>query len=378
MIARIRRYWPVLSVLFLLASVSVLTAATYTFGLSGTATSGGGGGGTIACDVGPAYTGSIPAPAAAVGFTHCAVNYDFAQTAPFTNNVPGAGGSATYTWSNLSTWLDVCGAAHSLIYGGGSCGHYAINTDGGTQVFDIVGATNDYAGFGSEPASIGGNDLIGFKIPQNFYAEFTWKQLDLANANGNGTNWDIWLYDQCCLGNQGPYSYSQQEIDFTETGTNGPLYSPGCNEWSGGPSGNYCSAGSSPGAPSVDLTQYNTMGYRYMVSAAGDAVATCFYTNGGHDPNQPCVEHPYICTTFNAGGGICGVQAPTQNNRLGLAFWVGGQGNGGTPAAIEEKIKSYSIWVACADWVDAGHPDVGNDYGTGAHQCGWSTPSTTP
>src|SRR6516162_9190616 len=54
---------------------------------------------SITCDIGPNYSGSIPAAATQAGFTHCAANYDFTYTGSFTN------GSFTYQWSNLSSWL---------------------------------------------------------------------------------------------------------------------------------------------------------------------------------------------------------------------------------------------------------------------------------
>ena len=34
----------------------------------------------IACDIGPNYTGAVPAAALAAGFTHCAANYDFSNS----------------------------------------------------------------------------------------------------------------------------------------------------------------------------------------------------------------------------------------------------------------------------------------------------------
>jgi hypothetical protein len=53
----------------------------------------------IACDYGVPYTGSIPAPAQAAGFTHCVANFDFAQTQQFTDNF------GTHQWSDIQSWL---------------------------------------------------------------------------------------------------------------------------------------------------------------------------------------------------------------------------------------------------------------------------------
>ena len=83
----------------------------------------------IACDIGPNYIGSIPAPAQAVGYTHCAANYDFTSSTTFNN---GAGGSG-YNFSNISTWLYCNGS------GGGTASNptgplwYVIDTGNGVQ-----------------------------------------------------------------------------------------------------------------------------------------------------------------------------------------------------------------------------------------------------
>jgi hypothetical protein len=53
----------------------------------------------MSCDIGPSYTGSIPAAATQAGFTHWAANYDFTQTQQWTDNV------GTHQWSNRSSWF---------------------------------------------------------------------------------------------------------------------------------------------------------------------------------------------------------------------------------------------------------------------------------
>jgi hypothetical protein len=66
-------------------------------------------GGAIACDIGPALTGAIPAAATQAGSTHCGANYDFTQAGSFTS------GGHTYQWSNLSSWLECAGALTLLL-----------------------------------------------------------------------------------------------------------------------------------------------------------------------------------------------------------------------------------------------------------------------
>ena len=54
-----------------------------------------------ACDQGPDYVGSVPGPAAAAGFTHCALNADFTWTTTDSNGI---------NYSNIATWIAECGA----------------------------------------------------------------------------------------------------------------------------------------------------------------------------------------------------------------------------------------------------------------------------
>jgi hypothetical protein len=56
--------------------------------------------GSIACGVGPNYTGSIPTQASTAGFTTCAANYDFTSS----------------QFANASTWLDCYGANPIVLY----------------------------------------------------------------------------------------------------------------------------------------------------------------------------------------------------------------------------------------------------------------------
>ena len=85
----------------------------------------------IACDIGPNYTGSIPAAAQAVGFTHCAANYDFSNS----------------FYATRSNWLDCAGAANpqwwNLSYATTTpapCGRYNIIADTafGTNVLQSI------------------------------------------------------------------------------------------------------------------------------------------------------------------------------------------------------------------------------------------------
>ena len=89
----------------------------------------------IACDIGPNYTGTIPAGAQAAGFTHCAANYDFSQ--PF--------------YATQSNWLNCAGASkppilHSkrrvgkrqLSFGMNLAAEFSIVSDGGSSVLQLA------------------------------------------------------------------------------------------------------------------------------------------------------------------------------------------------------------------------------------------------
>jgi hypothetical protein len=72
---------------------------------------------SIACDIGPNYTGTIPVQAQQQGFTHCAANYDF--TSP--------------QFATISSWLNQCGASPGLFRvawpSPPNCSSYTIETD---------------------------------------------------------------------------------------------------------------------------------------------------------------------------------------------------------------------------------------------------------
>jgi hypothetical protein len=88
------------------------------------------GGGGIACNIGPNYTGTIPAGAVAAGFTHCAANFDFGQA----------------QFSNPANWLDCAGASTPIFFfnnqsGSAPCGSaVSVVTDssgGGQKALDM-------------------------------------------------------------------------------------------------------------------------------------------------------------------------------------------------------------------------------------------------
>ena len=89
----------------------------------------------IACDIGPAYTGSIPAPAQAMGYTHCAANYNF------TNSY----------FTTVSNWLACTddGTTFHLFWlkplnASVPCNRVNMISDGGVQTFDLTFTPTDF------------------------------------------------------------------------------------------------------------------------------------------------------------------------------------------------------------------------------------------
>lgn len=328
----------------------------------------GGGGGSIACDYGPSYQGSIPAPAAAAGFTHCAANYDFTQTGSFTNN------GHTYQWSNASTWLDCAGSSAPLFYGTQNCSGFFTTQDGGTQVLDMQASGSDQAAGGltlSSFKSTGGQTpQSGVSFPQNFYFEFITRSpsSNLTNCCTTGPSsavTDSWLYDPSGLGSSPPgVSFSTEEFDFIETGSDGGYGMGGCHEWSG----YYCGAGNSVGG--LDLNTYLDLGWRMTVDSSGN-IANCTYHNNSGFGSPACNTANYLCQT----AGSCGFSAPTQNNRFWHVLWSGTTGIQGS-GPVHLYIQRETFWT-CANWIDSANPGISNDYASGQHQC-FTSPISSP
>jgi hypothetical protein len=138
--------------------------------------------GTTPCDIGPSYTGSIPAAAAAAGFTHCVANYDFTQTGSFTTN------GNTYQWAvnPQSTWLACPGHGSSTStpwllwehdYGlGTNCADFIVTTDsacGNCQVLQVKYLTTDTGGntWINSDSPDGLPNPPGIHIKHGFYVE---------------------------------------------------------------------------------------------------------------------------------------------------------------------------------------------------------------
>jgi hypothetical protein len=140
----------------------------------------------IACDMGPAYTGAVPAAAQAAGFTHCAANYDFANS----------------FYATRSNWLDCAGAANPQFWNlpyvrnpAAPCSDYNIIFDSafGTNVLQSTYTPADWSAgvFSTEldstnsPSPTYGTNP-GFFFASQFYVEVV--QYVTANTQNNAYN----------------------------------------------------------------------------------------------------------------------------------------------------------------------------------------------
>jgi hypothetical protein len=131
-------------------------------------------GAAIACDVGPPYTAGVVPPAAQqAGFTHCAANYDFTQTAAWTDQTGSHqwcanGGSLPCSSANMANWLSCTNNTSSagyLIYheGGVPCdtSYQDIVLDGSVQTWALsLSSLNDF-----DTNDTAGNTSIGAGTP---------------------------------------------------------------------------------------------------------------------------------------------------------------------------------------------------------------------
>jgi hypothetical protein len=171
----------------------------------------------IACAQGPNFTGTIPQPAVAAGYTTCIANLDFTVTASFTS------GGNTYQWSNLSSWLSCPGvnAPNAILYLSGDsgsanpqCSDISIATDGGKQVLKMDLPQANPNGSGGDELT-GSEDISpGWTIPVGAYFQATLREPNCSAqpSSFHCSNFWLWVHDQ---GTNTSHVEVDHEEDFT-------------------------------------------------------------------------------------------------------------------------------------------------------------------
>lgn len=309
------------------ASASSYQPLTQSFTLVGNSS------GAIACDYGPNYTGaSVPPSASAAGFTRCAANFDFTNTANFVN---AGNGGATLNFSNLSTWFNCFGAAdtaammwsyptHSPPSAPCDSSHYNMVTDSGVQVLRATWNTSDgiaTVNTQSETFNGAGPAYYGFTVPNAFYIEVVWRvdTSNICNPSPPPPN-----FSGCLV--WGPFQYAANgnpnafvEVDYDEVySSNAPEgLGPNWGEWGAG-----CSPCGYPGPPkpTYDPTHYHTYGLR-ITSDGSSTLGACSYFDTNivsglplSDSNGACVTANPINNVYNSRDGMIPVWGPNPND----------------------------------------------------------------
>jgi hypothetical protein len=314
----------------------------------------------IACDIGPKYTGAIPAAATQAGFTHCAANYDFTQTASFTDS------KGTHTWSNLSTWF-TCqngNAPSSFLMNhqtngvevGCDLSHQNVVKDSGVQVLALsYFLTDKNAGLYSNSlntACCGGNvPPYGYDFPSQSYIEQVFRETPTVVCSAGCLTWAPFYYSS--VENTNPCFV---EEDFGETGGNDPtggtntalgLWNPTCG--TGGH--NYGPATSPPSAKNSDFASYSTLGSLFTMDGVS-SIGACGYWSAGIVNGLPA-------SSFKSCISPWGIDPPSNSSvftaRLRLIFDEGPEspGNGGdnwTGASHTTYLQRMTVWVGGPNW----------------------------
>lgn len=309
--------------------------------------------GTIACDIGPSYTGAIPAGASQAGFTHCAANYDFTQTASFTNN------GTTRQWSNLSSWLSCSssGSQYLWVFIGDitTCSSQdVITTDAaGQQVFAMsynnsdlsAGKYNNWLATGtiySTPSTFAN------QFPVAMYVEST-VQTNTVTPCSSGYCIILGMEDPGFRAS--PTNWCSVGGDFDEISTSGTTNS-GLYGWNlqtcSSNSGAYSFGPGNPTlAPQVTPNTYYTFGNLLTVDDVGYISQCNNYASG--DVRGLTAGAFLSCVSWNIPFSSAG--SPVFFNGMGLYASVGPESTGNSPgvstwsANLTVDFRRITVWT---------------------------------
>ncbi len=297
----------------------------------------------IACDIGPNYTGSIPAAAQAVGFTHCSANYDFSNS----------------FYATRSNWLDCAGAASpqwwNLSYATTTpapCARYNIIADTafGTNVLQSIYEPGDWGPYPAEtsteidttnsPSPTPGTSP-GFFFATQFYVDVA-EYVTPSTQNNTYTGTNCGTVGQLMGGTWTWAAPSAVETDFME-------FYAGLNKCTNGGNtydhtgGGTLAAGSVGGQTGQQGGYDPTIPHTYgtLQTASGTTYTRCNYMDGVR-LGSGCLSN-----TFGSG-------APTAKSWLKITMGPESSSAGTQPLVNEDlRVQRITVWE-CAGY-QTGH-----------------------
>ena len=293
---------------------------------------------SAACDYGPNNSGPVPAPAAAAGFTTCALNADFSHA----------------FFSNISSWLGNCGGNPGLWgfywdirFGGPApCSRVDMETDSGIgkQVLHLqfqpgdvsnVAWALDFPGWASATQH-------QYMFPGQLYFQITFRFTPASLTEGGAPAGPLDIYENgwtngCC----------GVENDFIEYTGGNPHWGGGQIEWVNGNAAYFTPVTSI----TMDFTQYHTLGV-LVTSDGGTVISKCTWVDGA---GQGCTQvHP---ATVSGCDTSCVSASFSQHGGI-LAVWEGqGSQNIGSQN-VDMYIQSEQAWT-CSGYRSASNQCFG-------------------
>jgi len=303
---------------------------------------------TYTCDIGPPYTGSIPAAATQAGFTHCAANYDFTKTASFTDIL------GTHQWSNLSSWftcnqnaatgswLWVNQANYAGLAVPCDTTHQNIITDGSTQVLALTFLLADntagkYDNFNTTSSFVG-SSITGTSFPSAFYREITFRVSTTTPCTPNGLNSNCIIFAPESTGlfyNSVTPCYlegSLDEVSLSAT-TNTAIATYNC-----GQSGTPAARSQSPAPVVGSYTTYGSL----LTNNDTNEMAVCNYEASG-------VVYGLTASAYRSCASVTMTNTQAYGGRQNLGLWEGpesyGQGGNDWSGDHTTYIQRVTVWV---------------------------------
>jgi hypothetical protein len=316
----------------------------------------------ITCDIGPPYTGAIPAAAIQAGFTHCAANYDFTYTGTWTSTI--AGNTYTYQWSNMSGsggisgWFSCVSGARppALFSREGSntvpcdATHVFMTTDSGAQVLAMafLKSDNDAGLYWNRYDTDGDPSYPAFNMAEQYYIEFVVRPSTM-NMCSNYCQETSLSADTKVLGNPCYYG-TDMEFDSGATST-------GVGEFENNPicgSSGIQNLGATPIGGALD-TQLRTWGNL----TTGDGIsqsASCNYSALGAVPGLPAGAF-HSCAQFTlippSNSTAVFSQAQPMYVRINSGTEASGPGANIQVSSFTQYIQRFTVWE-CAGYASGG------------------------